>query len=47
MNLLDTLGLSPLGALLVAGAGIGAAIALALTRLRRVPARRGLGLQDR
>jgi hypothetical protein len=49
MNLLDTLDLSPAGALLVVAAGIMAAVLWAARRFRKssAPTRHGLGLEDR
>ena len=50
MNLLDTLGLTPMGALLWAAAGLIAACAWgawSFTRRSRTDSRIGLGLEDR
>jgi hypothetical protein len=49
MNLWNTLGVSPLGGVLIAAAGIAAAIVWATLAFRRSsrPERRGLGLEDR
>jgi hypothetical protein len=50
MNLLDTLGLTPVGGLLVAGAGFLAACAWgawSFVRRSRAEPRVGLGLEDR
>ena len=49
MNLWNTLGVSPLGGLLIAAGGVAMAIVWAAISFRRssAPPRRGLGLEDR